>query len=243
MATLTLKPKAVQSGPRIEWGRIGVYAVLTIGALVAVAPFFYMVTTSLKTYGSVINNNMWPWWPVGAETVQWNNYLRPSKRLAWTSKARSFMQQVQASLNLDPQTQWQLALFFRYAFNSVFVTLATVFGVLATSTLAAYAFAQMDIPFKNYLFLLLLATIMIPGDLTLVPKVVMMFQWKWYNTYLALIVPFLQCIRHLFAPPVLYARFPGVCLMRRWMLAAAAFAVISLRSSYRCPSPRWSRSG
>ncbi len=81
MATLTLKPKVVQSGPRIEWGRIGVYAVLTIGALVAVAPFFYMVTTSLKTYGSVINNNMWPWWPVGAETIQWNNYPEAIKTI------------------------------------------------------------------------------------------------------------------------------------------------------------------
>ncbi len=208
MATLTLKPKVVQSGPRIEWGRIGVYAVLTIGALVAVAPFFYMVTTSLKTYGSVINNNMWPWWPVGAEAIQWNNYPEAIKTIGMDKQGSQFIQQMQAALNLDPETKWQLALFFRYAFNSVFVTLATVFGVLATSTLAAYAFAQMDIPFKDYLFLLLLATIMIPGDLTIVPKVVMMFQWKWYNTYLALIVPFLSSVFGIFLLRQFFMQIP-----------------------------------
>src|SRR6185312_12582802 len=86
--------------------------------------------------------------------------------------------------------QWGTWLFFRYAANSTIVAFCTVTAVLVTSSLAAYAFAQMDVPGKNFLFTLVLATIMVPSDLSLVPKVVMMFQLHWYNTYVALIAPF-----------------------------------------------------
>jgi len=171
--------QAIQSARSIRWSNLAIYLVLTIGALAAVAPFLYMLTTSVKTYGSVIAGNLWPWWPLGDEPIQWNNYAEAIK-------------------NIGFDKAWQMPLFFRYAINSVIVTAGTVFGVLLTSVLAAYAFAQMNIPGKQFLFMLLLATIMIPGDLTLVPKVVMMFQFKWYNTYLALTVPFLANVIGIF---------------------------------------------
>jgi len=148
-----------------------------------------MITTSLKTYGSVIAGQLWPWWPLGDEALQWNNYPDAIKTIGFDKT-------------------WQMPLFFRYAVNSIIVTLATVSGVLLTSILAAYAFAQMDVPGKNLLFMLLLATIMIPGDLTLVPKVVMMFQWKWYNTYLALIVPFLANVIGIFLLRQFFMQIP-----------------------------------
>ena len=189
MATQTLKPQAARPGATINWGRILVYGVLTIGAFVAVAPFLYMITTSLKSYGSVINNRLWPWPPFGTETIQWNNYP-------------------DAIQNIGRDKAWQIPLFFRYALNSVIVTLATVLGVLISSTLAAYAFAQMNIPGKGFLFMLLLGTIMIPGDLTLVPKVVMMMQWKWYNTYPALVVPFLANVVGIFLLRQFFMQIP-----------------------------------
>jgi len=189
LATQTLKPQAARPGATINWGRILVYIVLTVGAFVAVAPFLYMITTSLKSYGSVINNRLWPWPPFGTETIQWNNYP-------------------DAIQNIGRDKAWQIPLFFRYALNSVIVTLATVLGVLISSTLAAYAFAQMNIPGKGFLFMLLLGTIMIPGDLTLVPKVVMMMQWKWYNTYPALVVPFLANVVGIFLLRQFFMQIP-----------------------------------
>jgi ABC-type glycerol-3-phosphate transport system permease component len=90
-----------------------------------------------------------------------------------------------------------------------------VAGVSLTSVLAGYAFAQMDIPGKNILFVLLLATIMIPGDLTIVPKAVMMYQFpnpfgsgSWYNTYLALIVPFLASVFGIFLLRQFFMQIP-----------------------------------
>ncbi len=154
-----------------RWGRFWLYAVLVLGAVASALPFVYMVLGSLKSYGSVIRNQFWPWWPFGVEPVQWVNYP-------------------QAIQDVGTDTQWGIPLFFRYLLNSVIVSAVVVSGTLLTSIMAAYSFAFVNIPGKNVLFLGILATLMIPADLTLVPKVVMMFRLKWYNQYAALTVPF-----------------------------------------------------
>jgi ABC-type glycerol-3-phosphate transport system permease component len=186
---VTTQTKTTWPGLSIRRGHWAIYIVLTLGAFLAIAPFLYMIMTSVKTYGSVIAGNLWPWWPLGDETIQWSNYPEAIKTIGF-DKA------------------WQVPLFYRYAINSIVVTLATVSGVILTSVLAAYVFAQMDVPGKSILFMLLLATIMIPGDLTLVPKVVMMFQWKWYNTYLALTVPFLANVIGIFLLRQFFMQIP-----------------------------------
>ncbi len=152
-------------------GRLIIYLILIIGALVSVLPFAYMVASSLKSYGSVITNNLWPWWPLGDEPLQWQNYIEAVRHTGW-------------------DRQWGTWLMVRYFANSLIVSGVIVGGVLVTSVLAAYALAQVELPGRNLVFLGILATLMIPGELVLVPKVVMMFNFGWYNTYLALTVPF-----------------------------------------------------
>src|SRR4029079_18974122 len=92
----------------------------------------------------------------------------------------------EAITTVGNDTQWHVPLFFRYLANSVIVTGSIVLGTLVTSTLAAYALARMELPGKQLLFVLVLITMMMPEDLTLVPKLVMMFNIGWYNTYFAL---------------------------------------------------------
>jgi ABC-type glycerol-3-phosphate transport system permease component len=152
-------------------GRVLLYLVLIGGAFLALAPFIYMLLTSLKSYGSVITNNLWPWPPFGPEPLQWQNYPQAVQAVGWDA-------------------QWGTWLLVRYLANSLIVCAAVVLGVQVTSVLAAYALARLELPGSNAIFLLILAAIMVPEDLTLVPKVVMMFNLRWYNTYLALIVPF-----------------------------------------------------
>jgi ABC-type glycerol-3-phosphate transport system permease component len=156
-----------------------IYLILVIGALVSLAPFVYMIMTSFKSYGSLINNIFWPWPPFGSEPLQWQNYVQAIGQVGWDK-------------------QWGTWLFFRYFANSAIVALVTLTGVLVTSSLAAYAFAQMAIPGKNALFVIVLATIMVPSDLVLVPKVVLIFDFHWYNTYLALTVPFMDSVFGIF---------------------------------------------
>jgi multiple sugar transport system permease protein len=147
------------------------YLVLIIGAIASILPFVYMVMTSFKSYGAVIDNNFWPWPPFGNEPLQIDNYPAAIQQIGF-------------------DRQLGVPLFFRYFANSVLVTGAIVLGTLVTSVLAAYALAKLNLPGTNVLFMLILAIIMVPEDATLVPKVVMIYNLHWYNTYWALIVPF-----------------------------------------------------
>lgn len=84
---------------------------------------------------------------------------------------------------------WQAAPFGRYFFNTFLISICVVVGVLATSTLAAYAFARFQFVGRSVLFALLLSTLMIPFEATLIPNFILIRDLNWYNTYLALIVP------------------------------------------------------
>jgi multiple sugar transport system permease protein len=165
---------------------LGVYFVLVLGALASLLPFVYMLMTSLKSYSSVINNTVWPWPPFGTDSVQLQNYG----------------QAIQA-IGFDRQSGTPLLV--RYLANSVVVSAGIVVGSLITSIPAAYALAKLNVPGKNPLFVFVLAVIMVPEDATLVPKVVMMYNLHWYNTYLALIVPFTVNVF-------------GIFLLRQWFL-------------------------
>jgi multiple sugar transport system permease protein len=87
-------------------------------------------------------------------------------------------------------TAWnQVGIFPRYFANSVFIGISTVLGVLISSTLAGYAFARMRFPGRDPLFVLLLMTMMVPFEVTLVPNFILMRDLHWVDTYMALIVP------------------------------------------------------
>ena len=76
-----------------------------------------------------------------------------------------------------------------YLRNTLIVTItATFFGVL-TASLAGYAFARLRFPGRNILFSLCLATLMLPGIVTLIPEFLLFRQIGWINTFLPLIVP------------------------------------------------------
>lgn len=84
---------------------------------------------------------------------------------------------------------WNAAPFGRYLVNTVIVATLQTVCVLATSGLAAYAFARMEFPGKRALFVLALGTMMIPLEVILVPDFIIMKQLGWYNSYLGLVVP------------------------------------------------------
>lgn len=77
----------------------------------------------------------------------------------------------------------------RMFFNSLFVAIATTLGQLVTSSMAAYAFARMRFRGSGVLFLLYLATLMIPFQVTITPLFILMRYLGWINTYQGLILP------------------------------------------------------
>jgi multiple sugar transport system permease protein len=90
--------------------------------------------------------------------------------------------------------------------NSMIVTLSITLGVLLTSSLAGYGFAKFRFPGRDVLFVLVLATMMIPFFVVLIPIFFLVRQLGWMDSYLGLIVP------------NVVTAF-GIFLMRQYMLS------------------------
>ena len=73
--------------------------------------------------------------------------------------------------------------------NSLKLALIVTVGQLITCSLAAYAFARLEFPGRNVLFVLLLSALKIPGQVTIVPLFILVRQMGLYNTHTALILP------------------------------------------------------
>lgn len=145
-----------------KWLDYLVYILLTLGALTMLLPFFWMISTSLKTPGEAVA--MPPiWFP---KVFQIDNYKQ--------------------ALAAAP--------FGQYFLNSVLVTAASTLGELFTTILAAYAFARLEFYGKNILFVLLISTMMVPGELLIIPNFVTLSNWNLINTYTSLFLPYLASI-------------------------------------------------
>lgn len=79
--------------------------------------------------------------------------------------------------------------FFRYAGNTLFITFFVVLGNVVSNSFIAYGFAKIDFPGRSILFSLVLATMMIPGFVVMIPQYVLFSKIGWVGTYLPLIVP------------------------------------------------------
>lgn len=135
------------------------YAILVLGAIIMLLPFFWMLSTSLKTQ---------------PETIK----IPP----IWIPKKFQFVNYIDA-LNAAP--------FARYFINSVIVTTVTTTGQLFTSILAAFAFSRLNFYGKNVIFVIFLGTMMVPGEMLIIPNFVTLSKFNLINTYGALIIPWL----------------------------------------------------
>ena len=79
--------------------------------------------------------------------------------------------------------------FGKFFLNSLKISFIVVVAQLFTSSLAGFAFARLNFPFRDYIFALYLGTLIIPYHVTLVPIFVIMRQLGWVDTHASLIVP------------------------------------------------------
>ena len=141
--------------------KAGIYAFLMLGAITMLAPFIWMVSTSLKMPGEVFSYQK-PWWYDWVPTsFEWQNYVNA----------------------------WRVVPFARFYLNSIFVCVLTTAGQVASSALAAYAFARLRFPGRDKMFFAYLATMMVPGVVTMIPVFILLEQIGWIDTYKAVILP------------------------------------------------------
>ncbi len=141
--------------------RAVLFMALFVGAVSMAAPFLWMVSTSLAEAGQVFAENR-PWWQEWLPTsFVWQNYVKV----------------------------WSVVPFAQFYLNSIFVSLCITFGQVATSAMAAYAFARLNFPGRDRIFFGYLATMMIPGAVTMIPVFILLRHFGWIDTYKALILP------------------------------------------------------
>lgn len=93
---------------------------------------------------------------------------------------------------------WNYSPFGRYYLNSFIISATETLFDLTFGAMAAYAFARIDFYGKRLLFLILLSTLMVPGEMMLIPNFLTISHFHWANTYQGLIVPWLVSVFTIF---------------------------------------------
>jgi multiple sugar transport system permease protein len=165
-------------------GSVGAHALVAVAVAISLLPFFWMVSSSLKTMDNMFAVPV-QWIP---DPVNWRSYV----------------------------TAWQAQDFTRYFLNSGFVAIAITAGNVLLASLAGYSLAKFRYFGRGLLFILILSTMMLPLEVTMVPLFLIIKQLGWVNSYQGLIVPFL------------IDGF-GVFLMRQYMLGIPKDLIDSAR--------------
>ena len=181
-----------RSTVRFSFSHVIMYLILLLGVLLALLPFFWMLSSSLMTYGETATRQ---WIP---DVPQWSNYTEA----------------------------WREANFSKYFWNSVVITAVTLAGQLTTSILAAYAFARIRFFGREFIFGLLLSTMMIPAMVTMIPNFIvirgglvclpvlndsgvgLLRCGSWLNTLQGITVPYMVSVFSIFLLRQFFAQIP-----------------------------------
>ncbi|MGA2442088.1 MAG: carbohydrate ABC transporter permease [Tepidisphaeraceae bacterium] len=135
------------------------YALLVAGAIAMLVPFVFMLSSSLKTDPEI--QHVPP--SILPKTIEWHNYPDALGR---------------EKMDLG-----------RTLPNTVVITVCCVLGQIVSSSLVGFGFARFRFRGRNALFLLMLSTMMLPAQVTMIPLFVLFRGLGWIDTFLPLIVP------------------------------------------------------
>lgn len=96
----------------------------------------------------------------------------------------------------------------RFILNSFLVAGLITLGQIISCSLAAFSFSFLEYKGKGILFMLVMATMMVPGEATIISNYLMVGQWGWLNTYRVLIIPYLTSAMGIFLFRQFYQSFP-----------------------------------
>ena len=147
---------------QLRRGQWGLHILMLLAAFLFAAPLLWMLSTALKAPADIIN---------GLGTARW---------LPNPITLENF-QNVLAKTEEFPIWRW--------TGNSLLISLAVTLLVLVVDSLAAYSYARLRWPGRDRLFGVLVATMLVPGQVLLIPMYLIIRGLGWFDTYWALIVP------------------------------------------------------
>lgn len=137
-------------------------------------PLLYLITILL----SALFMAPFLWTVLSSLKSPWEMYAFPPVLIPTQPQWGNYYE----ALVLYPFGQWFL--------NTVIVVILSTAGLLISSSLVAYGFARFDFRFKNLLFVLTLATLMLPDQVTLIPRFILFHWLGWVDSLKPLWVPF-----------------------------------------------------
>ncbi|MBN2307669.1 MAG: carbohydrate ABC transporter permease [Candidatus Hydrogenedentes bacterium] len=134
-----------------------------------------------------------------------------------TTAFKTYAEAASPTVDLWPEVwQWQnlgetfrAAPFATYFANTFLVAAIVTSAVVVTAVTAGYAFARLEFPLRRVLFGLVLATMMVPFEVILIPNFVLIHRLDWYNTYAALTIPWCANAFSIFLMRQAFMGLPG----------------------------------
>ncbi len=158
--------RAILIGNRFHTGFVRlsvIYILLIVLAFLFLLPFYWMVNTALKPANQVFT--LPPTWI--PQPAMWSNFYTA----------------------LTTTTYESAPPVYHYAINTIIITVNGVAATLFSSSLVAYAFARLEFPGKDVIFLGILSTLMIPFAVVMVPQFIIWRHLNWLDTLWPLMIP------------------------------------------------------
>lgn len=145
-----------------------IYFFLTIAAFFTLVPFYWMLITSFKDYDELIRIPA-TFFPMEPTFANYLNVFSGEN-----------------------------SILMRYILNTIIVAVSTMVLSVVTTTLAAFAFSRLEFKGRDTLFAILLATMMVPGEMMIMTNFTTVATWGLLDTYIALILPFGTSVFYMF---------------------------------------------
>ena len=209
--------------------------ILAVGAVVILTPLVFMISTSLKSRNQLRATPppIIPW-EITTVEVNGKDEPLYEVNLTGQPQEMALIKNQPGGMGIfvdpaDPEKTYELLIadqkalrhvelhwenypeaftqvpFDRYLINTLIVNFGSMFGMLISCSLVAYGFSRFRAPGINILFLVLLSTIMLPRQVTLIPIYVFFQEIGWIDTLLPLIIPAFFAISKILADFVFFA--------------------------------------
>jgi multiple sugar transport system permease protein len=162
---------------RFRLGKVFLYTILVIYAIVTLIPFLWALSSSFKTLEEIVSGSI--------------NFI--PKNFTLENYMTVFVEQ---------------PLFPRWLLNSLIIAVIGTCLNLLFNSMAGYALARLSFPGKKSWFIIILAVLMIPGQVTMIPNYLILKQLGWLNSYQGMIVPAMVNATFIFMMRQFFVNFP-----------------------------------
>lgn len=159
-ATYNVKRQKIRARRKKRLSKLAIHIMLILGSIVMTFPLLWLTSSAFKPSADIYDKNF----KLIPETFTLNNFVE-----GWY---------------INPQYT-----FGHFLGNTFLLTILVVMGTLLSSSLVAFGFARLNFKYKNVLFAIMMSTLMIPAQVTLIPQYLIFNKINWLNSFRPLVVP------------------------------------------------------